>query len=204
MIYTCHYASPLGGILLAADGIGLTGLWFDGQKYFARDLPAEHTEQQTPILTEAMRWLDIYFTGREPDFLPPLHPIGSPFRQSVWDILRKILRTDHNLRRNRASACQAAGPAENVRAGGRRSGRSQRNLHHHPLPPCRRHERQPDRLRRRHQQKDSASHARAHRYEPLFHPEERHRTMKKVSRKTADFFFMYAHPLLSAHIFAWF
>ena len=90
MIYTCHYASPLGGILLAADGIGLTGLWFDGQKYFARDLPAEHTEQQTPILTEAMRWLDIYFTGREPDFLPPLHPIGSPFRQSVWDILRKI------------------------------------------------------------------------------------------------------------------
>ena len=90
MIYTCHYTSPLGGILLAADEIGLTGLWFDGQKYFARDLPAEHTEQQTPILTEAMRWLDIYFTGKEPDFLPPLHPIGSEFQQSVWNILREI------------------------------------------------------------------------------------------------------------------
>ena len=90
MVYTCHYTSPLGGILLAADEIGLIGLWFDGQKYFARDLPSEHTEQQTPILTEAMRWLDIYFTGKEPDFLPPLHPIGSEFRQSVWKILQKI------------------------------------------------------------------------------------------------------------------
>lgn len=35
MIYTCKYKSPLGEILLAADEIGLTGLWFEGQKYFA-------------------------------------------------------------------------------------------------------------------------------------------------------------------------
>ncbi len=90
MVFTQHYASPLGGILLAADGIGLTGLWFDGQKYFARDLPAEHTEQETPVLAEAKRWLDVYFTGREPDFTPPLHPIGSAFRQSVWEILLQI------------------------------------------------------------------------------------------------------------------
>ena len=75
MVYTCHYESQLGGILLAADEIGLTGLWFDGQKYFARELPAERTEKETPILTETKRWLDIYFTGTEPDFLPPLHSI---------------------------------------------------------------------------------------------------------------------------------
>ena len=85
-----HYDSPLGGILLAADEGGLTGLWFDGQKYFARDLSARHTEQDTPILAEARRWLDIYFSGREPDFTPPLHPIGSAFRQSVWEILLQI------------------------------------------------------------------------------------------------------------------
>lgn len=90
MIFTQHYASPLGGILLAADGIGLTGLWFDGQKYFARDLPVERTEQETSVLTEAKRWLDVYFDGREPDFMPPLHPIGSAFRQSVWEILLQI------------------------------------------------------------------------------------------------------------------
>ena len=90
MTYVQHYDSPLGGILLAADEVGLTGLWFDGQKYFARDLPAERVEQNTPVLSEAKRWLDIYFTGREPDFTPPLHPVGSAFQQSVWDILLEI------------------------------------------------------------------------------------------------------------------
>ena len=90
MTFTQHYDSPLGGILLAADEVGLTGLWFDGQKYFARALPAERIEQDTPVLSEAKRWLNIYFAGREPDFMPPLHPIGSAFRQAVWDILLQI------------------------------------------------------------------------------------------------------------------
>lgn len=76
--------------MLAADETGLRGLWFDGQKYFARSLPAERIEQDTPALAEAKRWLDIYFAGKEPDFLPPLHPAGSAFRQSVWEILLKI------------------------------------------------------------------------------------------------------------------
>ena len=90
MIFIQHYDSPLGGILLAADETGLTGLWFDGQKFFARDLPAERVEQNTPALSEVKRWLDIYFTGKEPDFMPPLHPIGSALRRSVWDILLRI------------------------------------------------------------------------------------------------------------------
>ena len=84
------YTSPLGGILLAADEVGLRGLWFDGQKYFARDLPDERTERETPVLSEAKRWLDLYFGGQEPDFLPPLHPVGTPFRQAVWVILLRI------------------------------------------------------------------------------------------------------------------
>ena len=90
MIFIQHYDSPLGAILLAADETGLTGLWFDGQKFFARDLPAERVEQNTPALSEVKRWLDSYFTGKEPDFMPPLHPIGSAFRRSVWDILLRI------------------------------------------------------------------------------------------------------------------
>jgi len=85
-----HYASPLGGILLAANDIGLTGLWFDGQKYYADTLPAEHIERETPILVEAKRWLDVYFTGKEPDFMPPLHIVGSAFRQKVWKLLLQI------------------------------------------------------------------------------------------------------------------
>ena len=90
MTFTQHYDSPLGIALLAADEIGLTGLWFEGQNYFSGHLPAEHTEQETSILAEAKRWLDVYFTGKEPDFMPPLHPAGSAFRRSVWDILLQI------------------------------------------------------------------------------------------------------------------
>lgn len=90
MTFTQHYDSPLGIVLLAADEIGLTGLWFDGQKYFAGSLPAEHTEQETSILAEAKRWLDIYFAGSQPDFCPPLHPTGSAFRQRVWELLLQI------------------------------------------------------------------------------------------------------------------
>ena len=90
MTFVQHYDSPLGGILLAADETGVTGLWFDGQKYFARGLSAERVERDTPALSAARRWLDIYFTGREPDFIPPLHPIGSGFRQSVWELLLQI------------------------------------------------------------------------------------------------------------------
>ena len=89
-VYTCTYQSKLGDILLAADEIGLTGLWFEGQKYFANTLPDGHISQETPILTEAKRWLDIYFSGKEPDFIPPLHPTGSAFRQAVWQILLQI------------------------------------------------------------------------------------------------------------------
>ena len=90
MTYIQHYQSPLGGILLAADEEGLTGLWFDGEKYYADNLPKNHSERETPILAEAGRWLDIYFSGREPDFMPQLHPIGSDFRQDVWELLLQI------------------------------------------------------------------------------------------------------------------
>ena len=90
MIYTCTYKSELGNILLAADEIGLTGLWFEGQKYFANTLPDERILQETEILREAKKWLDVYFTGEEPPFTPPLHPAGSTFRQAVWQLLLQI------------------------------------------------------------------------------------------------------------------
>lgn len=85
-----HYASPLGAMLMAADETGLTGLWFDGQKYYARGLDAEHEERETPIISSAKRWLDVYFAGRQPDFAPPLHLIGTDFQTAVWDILLTV------------------------------------------------------------------------------------------------------------------
>ena len=90
MEYILHYKSPLGGITMASDGKALTGLWFDGQKYFAVTLSKEHEKKMLPVFEAADRWLDIYFQGKEPDFLPPLHPVGTAFRQSVWEILLQI------------------------------------------------------------------------------------------------------------------
>lgn len=90
MHYTQTISSPLGNILLSADEVGLTGLWFDGGRYYAETLPEEHVERETPILMDTKRWLDVYFTGREPDFTPPLHPVGSSFRQAVWQLLLEI------------------------------------------------------------------------------------------------------------------
>ena len=90
MTYTGTYHSPLGNLLLAADDAGLTGLWFEGQKYFARTLPEEQLLKETPVLAETRHWLNIYFSGEEPAFTPPLHPAGSTFRQAVWQILLQI------------------------------------------------------------------------------------------------------------------
>lgn len=77
-------------MLLAADEQGLTGLWFEGAKYFAANLPEKREEKRTPILDEAARWLDLYFAGRQPAFTPPLHLVGSAFRQRVWKRLLEI------------------------------------------------------------------------------------------------------------------
>ena len=85
-----HQDSPLGKILLAADEIGLTGLWFEGQKEFERMRPWAGEEESFPALEQARRWLDLYFEGREPDFSVPLHPAGTAFQQSVWNILLTI------------------------------------------------------------------------------------------------------------------
>lgn len=90
MQYTNKYQSPLGEILLAADEKGLTGLWFKGQKYFALYLDKEHEEKNLSVLKDAKRWLDIYFSGKEPNFKLPLHFTGSPFQNEVWEILYSI------------------------------------------------------------------------------------------------------------------
>lgn len=90
MVYTCKYTSPIGDILLAADEVGLTGLWFEGQRYFASTLPSEHIQKETEILKMTKEWLNIYFSGAEPKFTPPLNANGTPFRKAIWKILLTI------------------------------------------------------------------------------------------------------------------
>ena len=90
--YACHYDSPLGGITMLSDGAALTGLWFDGQRHFP-DMPAAVHEGKSPaVFDEARRWLDVYFSGRDPGFAPPLNLNRSttPFRKAVWELLLTI------------------------------------------------------------------------------------------------------------------
>ena len=80
MNYTNHYDSPIGGITLASDGEALTGLWFDGQKYFADNLAHDHVDKSLPVFEKTIQWLDLYFCGKVPDFTPALQMKTTPFR----------------------------------------------------------------------------------------------------------------------------
>lgn len=91
MIFVSHYDSPLGILYLAADEEALKGVWFEGQKYFASELKENGTEEkETPVLKRTREWLDLYFAGKDPKFLPPLAPDGSEFRKEVWKLLLTI------------------------------------------------------------------------------------------------------------------
>lgn len=91
MIYTNRFQSPLGEILLAADDEGLTGLWFmENQKYKGLGLSANAVECDLPVFDETGKWLDIYFSGRDPGFTPDLHLTGSKFRNRVGELMLQI------------------------------------------------------------------------------------------------------------------
>lgn len=110
------YRAPFGRLTLASDGECLTGLWIDGQKYDRATLEQSYTLQEQekkaidgkadalaesgrisvesadvpPVIADTIRWLELYFAGKQPGFLPPLKPKGSAFRQEVWQILQTI------------------------------------------------------------------------------------------------------------------
>lgn len=89
MEYTAIYKSPVGELLLASDDIGLTGIWFDKDKFNASKDSA-YEKKETPFISEAKRWLDVYFQGKEPDFTPTMHVTGTPFQEEVWEMLSRI------------------------------------------------------------------------------------------------------------------
>lgn len=109
-IYATGYDSPLGIIHLAGDEQGLIGLWFKGQKY-DQDLPPGFSlvvNDQLDVFQQANRWLDIYFSGREPDFTPALSIIGTDFQLEVWRALLDI--PYGQLASYREIACRVGNP----------------------------------------------------------------------------------------------
>lgn len=90
MTYTTEYPSPLGMITLTCDEDAVIGLWFNGQRHYGNILPPETERRDHPLLRDAKRWLDIYFSGREPGFLPPMRYDSTPFRKRICDIMLTI------------------------------------------------------------------------------------------------------------------
>lgn len=91
MIYTTTYNSPLGPLFLAGEEETLAGAWFQGQKYFARTLPADCREGEPGALKQAKAWLDRYFAGVRPGPAElPLAPKGSEFQKLIWQLLTEI------------------------------------------------------------------------------------------------------------------
>jgi methylated-DNA-[protein]-cysteine S-methyltransferase len=75
---------------VSSDGQNISGLWIEGQKYFAKTLGKAVSKKNLPVFEKVRRWLGIYFSGQEPDFMPPLRPQGSQFQKSIWQNLCKI------------------------------------------------------------------------------------------------------------------
>jgi methylated-DNA-[protein]-cysteine S-methyltransferase len=88
--YTMNYASPVGLLTIDSDYDGITGLWIENQKYFGGEPGGETPGMIPPVFEKTREWLDLYFSGKEPDFTIPLHAKGSAFREAVWEILRTI------------------------------------------------------------------------------------------------------------------
>ena len=91
-LFSMHYDSPVGRLMLGAGDKGLLGLWMEGQKYFGDSVDGEFVERpDAPVLTAARQWLDAYFAGQKPPLADlALTPTGGEFRQGVWKILREI------------------------------------------------------------------------------------------------------------------
>ena len=90
MQYIKRYVSPLGSILISCDDTGLNGLWFENSGNFAACTEKDCCEKDPSAFEMAIKWLDIYFSGKSPDFIPPLSLHGTDFQKKVWEAVLKI------------------------------------------------------------------------------------------------------------------
>ena len=92
-----RYQTPEGfdNMLMLTDGEVLTGLWFEGSRDANKHVPnlveTRHGASLPSIIHDTCRWLDIYFSGRQPDFTPAYRMEDlTPFRKAVLDVVEEI------------------------------------------------------------------------------------------------------------------
>ena len=84
------YESPLGTLTLYANDCALVGLTFPTQSITFSDPLTQVDSSTSSILTQAVQWLDQYFSGQIPSITIPLDPQGTQFQQRVWSQLEHI------------------------------------------------------------------------------------------------------------------
>ena len=92
MIYRFKYETPkqFSNIIMNSDGEYLTGLWFENSKDTLKH-KKEGKEKNLAIFQETTKWLDIYFSGNIPDFVPKYKIENlTTFRKEVINIMNKI------------------------------------------------------------------------------------------------------------------
>lgn len=92
MIYKCTYKTPkeFSNIIMNSDGEYLTGLWFEGSRYFSKH-KIEGKEKDLLIFNQTKKWLDLYFSGKVPYFTPKYKIENlTTFRKEVIDIMNII------------------------------------------------------------------------------------------------------------------
>lgn len=89
-MYRTTYDSSFSRIYLSSDGQYLTGLWFEGSRDKVKH-GKNFIDQKLPIFEQTKKWLDIYFSGKEPSFFPTYRlEHVTPFRQLVIDQMLQI------------------------------------------------------------------------------------------------------------------
>lgn len=89
MNFKALYKSPLGDIVLEASDNYLTGLWFSND-ILAADIDFNQSDRIPFALQQTKKWLDIYFSGKKPGFIPNIKPVGTLFQLAVWEKTMEI------------------------------------------------------------------------------------------------------------------
>jgi methylated-DNA-[protein]-cysteine S-methyltransferase len=88
--YYDFFASPHGQMLIVANDAGLSGVYFEGQKYFPQTGAEWRQDAHHAPLLEAKRELAEYFGGERKQFEIALAPTGTPFQHSVWKAISTV------------------------------------------------------------------------------------------------------------------
>ena len=86
------YITPEGfaDVIIKSEDGYLTGVWFETSKNVEKAI-AGCEEALSPVIQQTVEWLDIYFSGRIPDFVPEYRiQDASEFRKEVLDIMNSI------------------------------------------------------------------------------------------------------------------